>query len=112
MDMSDKCERCHRRSAASKGIESCHCQLRKMAALTLPWVIEALKLADANERKVRIGRVLRGDTNSPGFINDWRDEHALKDSDVEDLTRTILNAASAEDVTIALLCAPCRLFIG
>jgi hypothetical protein len=110
MGISDKCSRCHRRVAATKELPE-GCQLRHLAALTLPWIMEALKLSDTNDREIELGRVLRGNASSPGFVDDWRGEHALEGGDVRELTQMLLKTKS-EDVTIAMLSAPCRHFVG
>lgn len=81
-----------------------------MALGTLPWVEEVLKnVCSEWDLSHGIARVLRGNNCSPGFVEDWKFQGAMTQRDVEKLTESITSCGT---VCLALLCSPCRHYVG
>jgi len=81
-----------------------------MAEQTLPWVQRAHSAGGSDwERAHRIRRALRGSSKSPGYIEDWQLAGALGVEDIRVLIEMIIQAS---DVSLALLCHPCRNYSG
>ncbi len=100
MDLT-KCTYCQRRA---------DCALRDLAALTLPWVIEALQDECTDwDRAHAVRRALRGSGCSPGYVEDWKFVGAMTEADVTRLVEVVVRRG---EVSFALLCSACRHYLG
>lgn len=97
-----KCEFCQRRY---------ECRFKDMALLTLPWVTDCLSGTHASEwdKEHALRRVLRGNEESPGYVEDWMREGMIVSEDVDKLVASLLRGKKA---TMALLCSSCRHYNG
>ncbi len=71
-------------------------------------VIKARRRSDG-EREVHVRRALRGVGSCPGFVEDWELAGAIAREDVPGLIERVLATA---EVSLAVLCDPCRHYVG
>jgi len=96
-----KCEQCRR---------SYECQLKRLVLLTYNYLV-AHPVEEENdwERENLYLRILRGNEQSPGFTDDWIDDHAMNPQEDRKLARRL---SKGEPVTHSLLVEGCKHFAG
>lgn len=99
-----KCKKCFR------GRDSC--ELKKFVELTLPWINDALNKTYENdsEKSSEMGRILRGNKNSPGFLTDWIHRHAITEADARKLIDEL--SKRNKEITLEFICNRCRYYSG